>query len=144
MTIVLFVVQNFFKISQGQLQINRHHPQSQNLSREILKNLNLTKWWHNRVSIETSFNSKQPKLVSALSETKCLFRLYRFYTETVPFVSVISIQVRNTETNRKFSLWFRETNQNTTETDLVSTCFGSNRKFFFLRFEDTLGQVEAV
>jgi hypothetical protein len=40
-----------------------------------------------RVSFEASFDSKQPpklepKLVSALSETKCLFRLFRFYTET--------------------------------------------------------------
>ena len=31
-----------------------------------------------RVSFETSFDSKQPKLVSALSETKRLFRLFRF------------------------------------------------------------------
>jgi hypothetical protein len=42
-----------------------------------------------RVSFETSFDSKQPilepKLVSALSETKCLFRLFRFYTETESF-----------------------------------------------------------
>jgi hypothetical protein len=39
-----------------------------------------------RVSFETSFDSKQPKLelklVSALSKTKRLFRLFRFYTET--------------------------------------------------------------
>ncbi len=38
------------------------------------------------MSFETSFDSKQPKLepklVSALSETKGLFRLFRFYTET--------------------------------------------------------------
>jgi hypothetical protein len=42
-----------------------------------------------RVSFETSFNSKllklEPKLVSALSEKKCLFRLFRFYTETESF-----------------------------------------------------------
>jgi len=42
-----------------------------------------------RVSFETSFDSKQPKLepklVSALSETKRLFRLFRFYTETESF-----------------------------------------------------------
>ncbi len=39
-----------------------------------------------RMSFEPSFDSKQPKLepklVSALSETKHLFRLFRFYTET--------------------------------------------------------------
>ncbi len=42
-----------------------------------------------RVSFETSLDSKQPKLepklVSALSETKRLFRLFRFYTETASF-----------------------------------------------------------
>jgi hypothetical protein len=42
-----------------------------------------------RVSFETSFDSKQPKLepklVSALSETKRLFRFFRFYTETASF-----------------------------------------------------------
>ncbi len=41
------------------------------------------------VSFETSFDSKQPKLepklVSALSETKRLFRLFRFYTKTENF-----------------------------------------------------------
>ncbi len=42
-----------------------------------------------RVSFETSFDSKQPKLepklVSALSETKRLFWLFCFYTETESF-----------------------------------------------------------
>jgi hypothetical protein len=42
-----------------------------------------------RVSFENSFDSKQPKLepklVSALSETKLLFRLFRFYTKTASF-----------------------------------------------------------
>jgi hypothetical protein len=41
------------------------------------------------VSFKTSFDSKQPKLepkvVSALSETQRLFRLFRFYTETESF-----------------------------------------------------------
>ncbi len=41
------------------------------------------------MSFKTSFDSKQPKqepkLVSALSETKRLFRLFRFYTETESF-----------------------------------------------------------
>jgi hypothetical protein len=41
------------------------------------------------VSSETSFASKQPKmepkLVSALSETKRLFRLFRFFIETASF-----------------------------------------------------------
>jgi hypothetical protein len=42
-----------------------------------------------RVSSEISFVSKQPKLepklVSALSETRCLFRLFRFNIETGSF-----------------------------------------------------------
>ncbi len=46
-------------------------------------------WVTSRVSFETSFDSKQPKLepklVSALSETKRLFRLFRFCTETESF-----------------------------------------------------------
>ena len=41
------------------------------------------------MSFETSFDSEQPKLepklVSALSETKRLFRLFRFYTKTESF-----------------------------------------------------------
>ncbi len=52
-----------------------------------------------RVSFETSFDSKQPKLepklVSALSETKRLFRLFRFYIETESFdVSIEPKQTR--------------------------------------------------
>jgi hypothetical protein len=85
-----------------------------------------------RVSFETSFDSKQPKqepkLVSALSETKRLFRLFRFNTETESFdVSIC--------------FWFHDTNRNKPETDLVSVCFGSNRNFFVC-FEDTLASLE--
>ncbi len=73
----------------------------------------LSSTWHTvsacpRVSFETSFDSKQPelepKLVSALSETKRLFRLFRFYTETASFgVSIepkqTADQPKQTETN---------------------------------------------
>jgi hypothetical protein len=56
-----------------------------------------------RVSLETSFDSKQPKLepklVSALSETKHLFRLFRFYTETESFD--VSIEPKQTEDQMK-------------------------------------------
>jgi hypothetical protein len=55
------------------------------------------------VSFETSFHSKQPKLepklVSALSETKGLFRLFRFYTETESFG--VSIEPKQTEEQPK-------------------------------------------
>ncbi len=56
-----------------------------------------------RVSFETSFDSKQPKLepklVSALSETKRLFRLFRFYTETEIFD--VSLEPKQTEDQPK-------------------------------------------
>jgi hypothetical protein len=55
-----------------------------------------------RVSYETSFDLKQPKLepklVSTLSETRCLFRLFRFYFETASFG--ISIEPKQNRNNR--------------------------------------------
>ncbi len=55
------------------------------------------------MSFETSFDSKQPKLepklVSALSETKRFFRLFRFYTETESFD--VSIEPKQTEDQPK-------------------------------------------
>ncbi len=58
---------------------------------------------YGRVSFETSFDSKQPKqepkLVSALSEIKRLFRLFRFYTETESFD--VSIEPKQTEDQPK-------------------------------------------
>jgi hypothetical protein len=56
-----------------------------------------------KVSFETSFDSKQPKLepklVSAQSETKRLFRLLRFYTQTESFD--VSIEPKQTEDQPK-------------------------------------------
>jgi hypothetical protein len=61
-----------------------------------------------RVSFETSFDSKQPKLepklVSALSETKRLFRLFRFYTERASFG--VSIEPKQTETKKQYEKYF--------------------------------------
>jgi hypothetical protein len=55
-----------------------------------------------RVSFENSSDSKQPKLepklVSALSETKRLFRLFLFYTETESFD--VSLNRNKQKTNR--------------------------------------------
>ncbi len=55
------------------------------------------------MSFETSFDSKQPKLepklVSALSETKRLFWLFRFFTETESFD--VSIEPKQTEDQPK-------------------------------------------
>jgi hypothetical protein len=78
-----------------------------------------------RVSFETSFESKQlkleQKLVSALSETKRLFRLFRFYTQTESFG--VSIEAKQTEEQPKqlidsISLCFF------TKFRAVSVCFG--------------------
>jgi hypothetical protein len=61
-----------------------------------------------RVSFETSFDSKQPKLepklVSALSETQGLFRLFRFYTETESFD--VSIEPKQTKDKPKQGAYF--------------------------------------
>ncbi len=55
------------------------------------------------MSFETSFDSKQPKLepklVLALSKTKRLFRLFRFYTKTESFD--VSIEPKQTEDQPK-------------------------------------------
>ncbi len=63
----------------------------------------MSKLVSDRVSFETSFDSKQPKLepklVSALSETKRLFRLFCPYTETESFD--VSIEPKQTEDQRK-------------------------------------------
>jgi hypothetical protein len=68
-----------------------------------LPKLSLTKTSLTRVSFETSFDLKQPKLepklVSALSETKRLFRLFCFYTETESFD--VSIEPKQTEDPQK-------------------------------------------
>ncbi len=57
-----------------------------------------------RVSFETSFDSKQPKLepklVSALSETKRLFRLFRFYSIPKKRVWMFRLNRNKQETNR--------------------------------------------
>jgi hypothetical protein len=60
-------------------------------------------WGPCRVSFETSFDSKQPKLepklVSALSETQHFFCLFRFYTETESFD--VSIEPKQTKDKPK-------------------------------------------
>ena len=71
----------------------------------FLFSLNYGQRWGlwSRVSSETSFASKQlklePKLVLALSETKRLFRLFHFFTETASFG--VSIEPKQKIINRK-------------------------------------------
>ena len=86
------------------------------------------------MSFETSFDSKQPKLepklVSALSETKRLFRLFRFYTKTERFD--VSIEPKQTEDPPKqfereyIWVFFRKFRVVSVcyETVLSSVCFG--------------------
>ncbi len=79
--------------------------------------------------------SIEPKLTEGQQKQ---FKREHIVFEKVLFVSVVSIFIQNTETNRNkpkqtetFCFWFHETNQNTTETDLVSVCFGLNWNFLF-------------
>jgi hypothetical protein len=77
------------------------------------------------VSFEASFDSKQPKLepklVSAISETKRLFRLFQFYTETESFG--VSIEPKQREEQPKqldrehILVFFRKLR-------VASVCFG--------------------
>ena len=62
--------------------------------------------------------SKNLGLFRFVAKQICLFRLFRYRFETPKQTEI-------------FSFWFHETNRNKRETDLVSVCFGSNRKFFF-------------
>ncbi len=65
-----------------------------------------------RVSFETSFDSKQPKLeaklVSALSETKRFFLLFRFYTETASFG--VSIEPKQKDHPKQTETYRNESN----------------------------------
>ena len=95
-----------------------------------------------RVSFETSFDSKQPKLepklVSALSETKRLFRLFRFYTETESFD--VSIEPKQTGDQPKqfdrehILLFFTENVEFFHFFRFFSVFFGFFRCFRFFRF----------
>ena len=90
------------------------------------------------MSFETSFDSKQPKLepnlVSALSKTKRLFRLFRFYTETECFD--VSIEPKQTEDQPKLFdrehilLFFLQKNR-----VFPVFCFFSFFRFFLVCFE---------
>ncbi len=63
-----------------------------------------------RVPFETSFDEKQtavePKLVSALSKTKRLFWLFRFYTKTESFGVSIETEEQPKQFDREHIWWF--------------------------------------
>jgi hypothetical protein len=80
----------------------------------------------NRNKQKTNPNSLKERILSILENlglfrfvTKqfCLFRLFQYRFETPKQIEI-------------FCFWFHETNRNTTKTDLVSVCFGSDRNFF--------------
>jgi hypothetical protein len=87
-----------------------------------------------RVSFETSFHSKQPKLepklVSTLSKTKRLFRLFRFFTETESFGVLLEQKSnRNSLIESIFWYFFQK----------IQGCFGlfwyvSKHLFWLFRF----------
>jgi hypothetical protein len=85
-----------------------------------------------RVSFETSFYLKQPKLepklVSALSETKRFSRLFLFYTETESFGVLIEPNKQKSNQNSVietyFGIFFRKFK-------VVSVCFGLFRSSLF-------------
>jgi hypothetical protein len=94
-----------------------------------------------KVYFATSFNSKQlklePKLVSALSITKCLFQLFRFYTKTESF-GVLIERKQTEEQPKQFNIelilvFFSE---NFGFFRFASVCFGlfQNSLFWLFRF----------
>jgi hypothetical protein len=81
-----------------------------------------------RVSFETSFDSKQPKLVSALSETK---RLFQFYTETESFgfwIEPKKTKEQLKECDREHILVFFKTKFRVVSKQFVSVLY-RNREF---------------
>jgi hypothetical protein len=62
--------------------------------------LALLTWVWFRVSFETGFDSKQTKLVSALSETTCLFWLFCFCIETTRIDVSVKAKLIETQTER--------------------------------------------
>jgi hypothetical protein len=82
---------------------------------------------------KTHPNSLKESIFGYFSENFGLFRFVSVCYETVLFVSVVSnfdIGSKHRNKPKLFVFWFHETNRNKCETDLVSVCFGSNRKLF--------------
>ncbi len=79
---------------------------------------------------ETHQNSLKESIFGYFSEHLGLFRFVSVRYETVLFVSVVSIYIRNTETNRNFLFLVSRNKPKQTRN---WSCFGSNRnKFFFV------------
>ncbi len=83
-------------------------------------------------------NSLKESIFGYFSENLGLFRFVSVCYETVLFVSVVSIQVRKTETNRNFLFLVSRNKPKQTRN---RSCFGLFRfepKIIFVCFEDTL------
>ena len=88
---------------------------------------------------KTHPNSLKESIFGYFSENLGLFRFVSVCYETVLFVSVVSIQVRKTETNRNFLFLVSRIKPKQTRN---RSCFGLFRfepKIIFVCFEDTLG-----
>jgi hypothetical protein len=66
------------------------------------------------------------------------------FFETGLFVSVVSIRVRNTETNRKIFFWVLRNKPKNNRNRMCFSFFRFNPKIFFVCFEDTLVEPRAV
>jgi hypothetical protein len=88
----------------------------------------------NRKKQKTNPNSLKVSIFGYFSEN---FGLFRFVTKQFCLFRLFRYRFETPKQTKKFCFWFHETNRNTTETDLVSVCFGSNQNFLFC-FENTL------
>jgi hypothetical protein len=68
------------------------------------------------------------------------FSLFRFFSKQVCLFRFFQYVFETPKQTEKEIFWFHETNRKTTETDCVSVLFGSNRKYFFVCFEDTISR----
>ncbi len=89
-------------------------------------------------------NSFKESIFEYFSENLGLCRFVSVCYETVLYVSIVSIQVRNTETNRIFQFLVSRNKPKQTQN---RSCFGLFRfesKFIFVRFEDTLTMMHPI
>jgi len=90
------------------------------------------------VKQKTHLNRLNESTFGYFSENLMLFRIVSVCYETDLFVSVVSIKVRNTETNRNILFLVSRNKPKQTRN---RSCFGLFRfepKYFFFHFEDTL------
>jgi hypothetical protein len=82
-----------------------------------------------RNKMKTNRNSLIESIFLYFSEN---LRLFWFVSKQFFLFQLFQYRFQTLKQTEAFCFWFHETNRNTTETDLVSVCFGSNRNFFCL------------